>query len=169
MIKFLDVDGPLADFVGYAAKWHGRPHPYVGTGFTDYHLENYWGITPKQLFSPFTYGFWANIPKSPEADEIVKLCGDDTCLLTTAQNIPGCVEGKVDWIKKNYTDLPYLVGDVPKAYCAHQNAVLIDDCDKNIEDFIRCGGHGILIPKPWNRLRGHDVLSHLKQELLKCV
>jgi hypothetical protein len=104
--------------------------------------------------------FWANLEWMPDGREILEDCmscfGMDSIFLFSSFYIwaNGAVNGRLDWIEKNIPEFKkkFLTGTVPKSVCAHRDAVLIDDNDQNIHDFIEAGGQGILIPRPWNEL-----------------
>lgn len=158
---FIDMDGVLADFVGAACRAHNRPWPYddpknLGT----FEIEPAWGITPREFWKPIDalgMGFWEGLEKTEESDRIVKLAIalygiTNVCVLTSPSEDPGCVPGKRAWLKKHYPELGknVLFGSA-KHFVSGKDRLLIDDRDKNIEDFEAYGGTGILVPRPWNR------------------
>ena len=63
----------------------------------------------------------------------------------------GWVVGKINWIDKNMPEYSrrYLIGPA-KQFCAGPDSILVDDSNKNIEDFAEAGGNVILVPRPWN-------------------
>lgn len=80
--------------------------------------------------------------------------------------------GKMMWIRDNlpvYSDRVILVTlGVPKSLLARPNTLLIDDKDKSIDGFIETGGEGILVPRPWNRLKKQaDKSSQYVRECLE--
>ena len=48
-----------------------------------------------------------------------------------------------------------------KASVCQSKTLLIDDSDKNVDSFRKCGGHAVLVPRPWNSLHGFNALDHL--------
>lgn len=156
----LDVDGVLTAFWKHAADIHGRPDPYPE--HDNYYMEKIWGISAKDFFAPMGYDFWITMPLTDEAPRLLQLVADnfaDSCLLTSPCETVGCVQGKVDWIKKNLPQYrrKTLIGAC-KEFCAMPRMVLIDDRAENIESFVAAGGHGILFPRPYNANR-HIALA----------
>lgn len=173
MKALLDLDGVLVDFVGGMCASHNRPDPFEN-GHTDYYLEHAWDMSLSEFWKPSENAeWWEDLPKTPEADYIVQLVEDyvgfdNVCILTSPIDHPQSLAGKVQWIIKNYPDYrrKFLIGP-QKQFCAHPNAVLIDDHESNIHAFVTEGGHGILVPRPWNSERGNDVLDSLEAQLEK--
>ena len=54
----------------------------------------------------------------------------------------------------------FLIGP-SKHLCANPETLLIDDSDKNVDSFRKCGGQAVLVPRPWNSLHGLNALDHL--------
>ncbi len=114
-------------------------------------------FTPSSFWKSIPREFWATIPKSKEfwalLDASEKLVGpENICLLSTPTLDPDCLAGKVDWIKSSlpsYLQRQYLIGP-RKHFCARSTTLLIDDRDKNVDEFREAGGHAILMPRPWN-------------------
>lgn len=156
---FIDLDGVLADFCGSLRSIYQFPdfenRPYKFDLFDEFELDkdDFWN-------NKATVDFWANLSILPKAQEIVKLCSNafgahNLCFLSS----PGygsaaarAIEGKQIWINKHFYELrkQVLFGSA-KHFCANPHAVLIDDYDKNIEEFNVAGGWGILVPRPYNK------------------
>ena len=159
MIKiFCDMDGVLADFVGGVCAAHGKESPYGdSSSYGVFDMEKLWGMTVKEFWTP-TRGmrFWASLEKTHEADWLVDYCAkwvgvSNIAILTDPSNDPGCILGKKAWIKKYY---PQLVSNMiftsAKDFLAAPNHLLIDDRDRNIEEFRAAGGMTIRVPRFWN-------------------
>ncbi len=60
-----------------------------------------------------------------------------------------------------------IISYAPKSLLAGPDTLLIDDKDENITEFRAGGGHGILVPRPWNKLHGWagEVLKVVKKKL----
>ncbi len=58
----------------------------------------------------------------------------------------------------------YLMGPA-KHFCSGPGRVLIDDSDKNVIEFLRSGGQAILVPRPWNMLRGMNAAQCVRSFL----
>lgn len=157
---FLDMDGILADFVGAVCKAHGRTDPYLDpSSHGIFEMEKLWGITAAEFWAPAdTHEFWANIPKMPDADGLVQCTinsfgEENICILTAPSNSPGCISGKRAWMKQHYPQFKKrMIFATAKHFIAGPGKFLIDDRDENIEAWIKAGGFGLLVPRPWNKL-----------------
>ena len=60
----------------------------------------------------------------------------------------------------------FLIG-FQKHFCAHSGSLLIDDYDKNINDFRQAGGNAILVPRQWNSMykEEENLLTYMKIHL----
>ena len=69
---------------------------------------------------------------------------------------PGSWPGKVEWVHRYFRTFEkrLIITQAPKSLLAKPDTLLIDDRDKNIEEFIAAGGQAILVPRPWNELHG---------------
>src|SRR5574337_562196 len=151
----LDMDGVIADFIGGAARIHGKDASTVATW--DF-LEE-WEIAPKDFWSPLGRDFWANLNPTDEAFGIVKMCEcavgpENVCLLSSPCLTDGCMEGKLDWIRRHFPQYSrrYLFGP-KKEFCSSADRLLIDDSDANCASFRHAGGQAFLFPRPWNESR----------------
>ncbi len=152
-VCFLDMDGVLVDFIGGSLKAHGIN---LHKRDCEWSFFNKLGLTDAQFWDPLGHDFWANLEWTSEGKELIKeleyLFRERIVLCTSPCETPGGVEGKIAWIKR---ELPayrrrFFVGP-PKALAASPCKVLIDDHDLNVEAFVLEGGHGVLVPRPWNR------------------
>ena len=158
----LDMDGVLADFVGGVVHAHGRPYPYdMPNSLGVFDIERIWGITPQEFWAPCDGPtFWDDLAKTPEADALVfqacqKFGPSNVAILTAPSLSPHCVPGKRRWIERYYPQLKKnIIFGSAKKFLAAPNRILIDDRDKNVDDFIGAGGPAILMPRLWNR--AHD-------------
>lgn len=175
---FLDMDGVLADFVGGACKAHNRTcydHP---SHYGEFQLEKIWGITPAEFWKPTnSFEFWASLAKTPEADMIVetavKLVGwENIAILTSPSLHESCVPAKRYWIEKYYPRLTKnMIFAWGKGFIAGPGKLLVDDRDRNVDDFRAAGGQAVLVPRLWNR-RYNDVITrefNLQEELKSYV
>ena len=157
----LDLDGVLVDFVGGACRSHGRPDPYtepldpVVAGKFD--MEKIWGMDINEFWEPMTEPrWWEELEFMSDAKEILELCEravgmDNVCLLTMPFRGSGPVVGKINWIERNMPEYSrrYLIGPT-KQFCANSDSILVDDRNKNIEDFAEAGGNVVLVPRACN-------------------
>lgn len=155
---FVDMDGVLAEFLGGASFRHDRDLPYDRPeAMGVWETEVLWGITEEQFWAPMRDAeFWATLEKTPEADRIVKLAerefGEENVAILSAEGPGFSIQGKKEWIKRNYPQFEKrLIFAHAKEFLASPSRWLIDDRDKNIDAFNEAGGHGILVPRLWNR------------------
>ena len=151
---FLDVDEPLADFVGAANTFYGVSMPKEEITKWELPYERY-GKTHNSFWDGLNEDFWADMPKQPWCDELVDFLesqDDYSVCLLTAPNRDNAT-GKQRWIRKNlpkfYNEKRYLIGPA-KSFCTGPDSILIDDRGKNCEDFVAAGGRAIVFPAPWN-------------------
>jgi len=154
---FLDQDGVLANFVGGACKAHGLTCYDKPERLGEFSLEKCWGMTAGQFWAPTNnYDFWFNLEKTAEADEIVMLAIDavgveNVAMLTSPSLDPDCVPAKRAWMEKCYPQLAKtMIFSWGKGIIGGPGRILIDDRDRNIDDWYLAGGEGILVPRPWN-------------------
>ena len=171
MLAFIDMDGVLADFVGGACRVHHRPNPYTSGqsgALGQFDIEKIWGISARDFWEPVVADsdFWFNLKETPEAQGIVDVAlqtfGRDHCCILTAPNMddPHCVPGKNWWIAKHFPVFKkdaakgYHTGNIlfgsAKQFLAGPDRVLIDDRDRNIDEFRQWSGIGIRVPRLWN-------------------
>lgn len=175
MKAFLDMDGVLANFNKGIHQAHGREDVYNKTSSLGvFDIETLWGITPEEFWIPHNYqGFWLGLEKMPEADGIMKAAvatfgEENVAILTFPSESIWSVSEKREWIKKNYpTFSKRMIFGSAKEFMASSERVLIDDRDKNIEDFQNAGGHTVIVPRAWNSEYGsrHRTLESVKEQL----
>ena len=156
---FLDLDGVLVDFVAGLGKFAGvelDPFPYPGCwDFVDkLGVENLWD----QLDADF----WANLDWTKDGRTLLEMVEEifgcnDVYICTSATNNPTSYVGKYRWMEQhmpNYLSADHLIFARSKHALASPQSILIDDRDKSIDKFNLAGGHGVLVPAPWNREHG---------------
>lgn len=166
---YVDMDGVLCDFVGDVCKFHNVSNPYFNTdNIGEYSLNKILGKKYMDIFGPLDAQFWANLPKLPWCDDLMKKVSRkyEVHILTAPSGNKKCYEGKALWIEKHYPHLldKLLIGR-PKYCCAKSHSLLIDDKESNIDAFNEAGGLGLLVPQPWNRL----YYEHTWQYIEKCL
>ncbi len=139
-------------------------------GEPDWSCDTFWGAIRRRM--------WAGVPKTYFCDELIETCANlvgkrNVCILTTPTTDPDCAAGKTEWIQeflpewihRQYAMCPR------KEFCAHPNALLIDDKESNLLAFTEGhrGGYGIICPRPWNQLHnvgpsGGYILSRLRED-----
>ena len=146
---FIDMDGVIADMIVHIDTFFPRRISLD----TEEVWWKYYGNILHNV--PFNADFWANIPKTPEADELMALAEDfgEVCVHTSFMEKEGCIEGKVRWMKRWYPNVPFFVGSPGvKHFLSHTNSVLVDDKTSNVTEFLAEGGHAFLWPTPWNQM-----------------
>jgi hypothetical protein len=160
-----DLDGVVADFHSAVAELHGKKLPYEDglVGDEAWCLPELWGMSDAEFYNPLGYDFWRNMPETDEAESIVGLLSyhfgrHNICFLTSPVLTEGCIEGKRDWGREHYPDIPMLVSITakeskipPKQFCADPDTLLIDDASANVDMFEKGRGIAYLLPRPWNR------------------
>lgn len=178
----LDMDGVVADFIAGACAVHGRESsPYIaGQSYfdeetnTEADIEPLFGFESKSAFwKPMEEEWWANLPKTPECDDIVATIlryfePKDVAVLSAPSRNLGSMPGKIRWLTKNipFLDRQFIFAP-SKKFCAGPGRILIDDRDKNTQEFIKAGGQAFLFPRPWNsRHEDEGVAVQLLDEYL---
>jgi 5'(3')-deoxyribonucleotidase len=160
----IDMDGVVADFVTGAMRLHRKPWIYDQPeyqGPAAWDLAKHWGMTNREFWDGADYDFWLGLPEYPWADELLQAIESEVgienmCFVTAPAHTYGCVEGKIAWVMDHFPNIPMVLTrsaaglPAPKHFLAHDSAILIDDYDVNIDNFVAAGGRGIVFPQPWN-------------------
>ena len=161
---FVDLDGVLVNFVGGLHRALGLGHdpelyPYKRGNynmFPDVVTATKGRHTMDSLLNACrAVAFWENLDWDPRGNRILEiLCKhtDDIYLASYPMDYYGSWVGKLKWINKylpTYNSRVILL-TAPKHFLAKPNTILIDDCDKNVEEFAAAGGMSYLTPQPWN-------------------
>ncbi len=121
---------------------------------------------------------WETAPKSGQfwlITAAAALVGKENVMVATSPTkSPDCHYAKYQWMENNlpeWMDREYAITPRKKKL-AHPGVLLLDDCDKNINDFVERGGDGILVPRPWNSLyylgtNNATINDYLANELYK--
>lgn len=141
---YLDMDGVVADFDGYASKVLGLPVP-----------EGRW---PKEHWNDIIQNprIYSLLEKTKEADALVEYCrylrdvhGWQLIFLTAVpkdNDVHWAFYDKVFWAQKYFPDIPVHFGPFAKNKQDHcyPSDILIDDKPSNITEWKDAGGYGIL-------------------------
>lgn len=111
-----------------------------------------------------TKEFWKTIPIYPWAFELVDTIQWNTLvnevhICTMPMLHDGCIQGKLDWLSKNFPTLDRPIVTDQKHLLACPNRILIDDRQDSCEKFRAHGGRAIEFPQPWNNK--HWVVNKL--------
>lgn len=159
MTCFLDMDGVLVDWVGGVKRLFGREDfPYADVRWD---FDKQLGIPPARFWGEQGYEFWRGLGWTPDGRRILdaaeRVFGESVAILTSPCATPGCVQGKLDWVKAH---APHLARRVfvgaAKHLLAAPDKLLVDDHDANVERFRAAGGVAVLVPRPWNSARDKE-------------
>jgi hypothetical protein len=166
----LDQDGVIADFIGGACRTHGlTENPYkAGETYFDLatreesEVHDVFGLEANTFWDPMNYEWWSALPKTPDCDELLAVLkeffGPKNIALCSAPSLnPGCMPGKVEWLKVHAPFLYRQFCFAPnKKFFAGPQRLLIDDREKNTLEFEEAGGKAFLYPRVWNRRHAEE-------------
>jgi 5'(3')-deoxyribonucleotidase len=150
----VDVDGLLADFVSSSLRVAGIPLKHDDVRIWDYFLAHMSETQFRQRIDS-TPGYWDDLVPYPWAAELVSMCEAvaPVFFCTDPCGYKGAADAKIEWLirhgfmgkyDRNYILTPH------KWMQAAPNRILIDDSPRNITDFVKHKGIGVLFPQPWN-------------------
>lgn len=181
MKVYLDVDGVLCDFVRGVNAFFGTEYSYTkypyDLGKWDILDDIAGGIGFKVVNAICTENFWVNLPWMWDGYSLyqrVMTKFDDVSFLTTPMPNAESWTGRFKWLEKHTG--PSMAGKITitresKAIVANPDSLLIDDRDKNVDEFRAAGGDAILVPRPWNRLHKyrHKTFEYVDMALREIV
>ena len=169
----LDMDEVLVDFNKSAHKLLGIPSDPWPWPVGQFNLECY----DKRFWEELTIDWWRSRPWTPFGKALINLCGahvgtENIWLATTI--IAPCdlkdVIGKLFWLREECPELiDRLVFTTDKAILGSNTSVLIDDYQKNIDEFRLAGGYGILVPACHNHMHRTDPIKHVRRGLQNLI
>lgn len=165
---FLDMDGVLCDMttpslrVNHCDKTHDDVCQWNVWKIIGISRTEYWKNIDKKGVD-----FWAGLEPYPWfkriRDEIHSLPNDiSTYVCTSPSRSYNCYAGKKIWLDKHFKWIPSFFGK-DKFLLAKEGRLLIDDSDKNCEEWVKAGGEAFLFPQPWNKSR---CLLERREELV---
>lgn len=135
---FVDLDGVLVDF----DKGYLQLTGHFPTSYEKIHgKEKFWGPIEK-MGAPF----WFNLPWTKDGKDLWKYVKKyNPTILSAPSQDPQSTLGKKIWLKKHLPNAKYiLVPAKDKQLYAKPNHILIDDWDRNINQWKDSGGIPIL-------------------------
>ena len=169
------MDGTIADWNGGVLKLFKKDKDvYKNWTPGNSHIETAINKTREEVNDAINKAgkdFWANLEPYPWSQKLFSECRKitRTCILSDPGRFYRSVEGKIEWLQKNLSKYnlrgkgfeDFLFGP-NKDFAASSDAILIDDNEKKIDDFIKAGGKGIIFPRIWNRNHQYskDPLSY---------
>lgn len=176
---FIDLAGVLTDWAYAVCKHYDIPYSYSDFPFTIGEWE--WvtpyaassGLNREEFMAPFGYDFYATLPWTSDGKDILgcimeQVGVNNLYILTTPIEVRGCMDGALEWVRR---EIPVLKDRVVftslKGLLATKHSLLIDDKDENIFSFIKAGGGGIIVPRPWNKRHkeAHQTVECLRKDL----
>jgi len=155
-----DLDGTLADFVGGAAKRHGKK--FTMADVTAWDFISGWGfdgVHDPRFWDPLSnFEFWEGLQPLRDGMRLFRAIADsvprENIGFLTSGDVAGCVDGKLAWIKKHLPgwEKHAFVGSAKFFFGAGGN-VLVDDYDGHAAAFTARGGKFVTVPRPWNSLK----------------
>ena len=174
MIKkiFLDVDGVLVNFRKGIFNAFGVPCSYE-TASPAWEFWNEFIPTPtfKEVNDKCNMEFWKNLDWMHDGFNILAAVElyfpyDIIWLLTAPMPNLESDSGKIMWVHNNLPmyEKKTIITRAPKCIFATPETLLIDDNNENIVEFVKAGGRGILVPRPWNEL--HERARETEQVVI---
>jgi 5'(3')-deoxyribonucleotidase len=171
----IDMDGVVANFVEGCCALYGKRQEDWPQGQYDFPYQMLGEASEDAVWKRIANlgsDFWRDLSPMTDAYEIVAYCeeffGRESCAFLTSppKSSPWAATGKIQWIKRYFPEYNRrtLVGAC-KEFCAHSNAILIDDYAVQVDKFKKHGGYGVLLPRPWNEEHGLDTMSTLLTRL----
>ena len=165
---FLDMDGVITNFMKAICEEFKLPYPPQ--------VYHFFSDIRDKVNDFCTSDFWRNLQWMPDGRDILRAIMstfglDKIYFLSGMMPNIGSGSGKLLWIQLNlpvYRNriILHTLG-VPKSFLAQPNTLLIDDKDENVDEFIKAGGWGILVPRPWNKL--HKLAGQSSQYVEKSL
>ena len=149
------MDGVLVDFRKGIHDAFNKPYNYL----TLSPLWKFWDDWPDVTFEMVNAAcvseFWAELKWTHDGLKILQAVIEkfnDIYLLTTPMPNFESATGKVLWVNKQIPvfNRRLIITRASKSLLAGPDTLLIDDKDQNIDEFIKAGGQGLLVPRPWN-------------------
>jgi len=103
-----------------------------------------------------TQRMWADAPRSNQfwlLEAAADFVGAENVLIATVPTkSAGCLAGKYQWIEEHLPDWAQRQYSITprKHWNAQPGTLLIDDSHSNCDKFVKCGGHSLIVPRPWN-------------------
>lgn len=170
---YLDMDGIVADFVLSACRLHNRMDLYGSWPKGEWDMATVFGQSDSVMWGLInkTEGFWSNLEKTHDADDIYKICEQQEAELNFLSS-PAFAHSaceKLEWADKYYKGLPTILCRQKYRICASEYDFLVDDSDKNVELWRGVGGRAFLYPRPWNAAHAREAtaLADLSKELTR--
>ena len=152
---YLDMDGVLADFNTAARQLIGASR----SDQTAAEQNGRWPAREWRRIADQTH-FYRNLPKMPQADELVEIAlkfrdhlGYSIKILSavpSGNDMFAAFHDKIDWINEHYGEHNFRVEFGPYSHdkhlhCKSSQDILVDDRTSNCQDWQRAGGTAIQV------------------------
>lgn len=176
MKVYLDMDGVLVNFRKGIHDAFNISYDYSTLSDKWKFWEDWPDVTFNMVNAVCTTEFWQNLEWMHDGLELfkavlMKFPSDeaDIYLLTTPMPNLESATGKALWVDQ-YVPIfnkRLIITRTSKSLLAGLDTLLIDDKDKNVEEFVEAGGQGILVPRSWNSLHNwaSETLQVVKNSL----
>ncbi len=138
---FVDLDDTLVDLSGPLNEYFGvKSHSELLSKYSREDIE-FW-------FKEQDVEFWANLKWMPDYSPLWYFIKRfQPIVISVTHNFPGALPGKIRWIVENlgpiYAQQAILLDKPEKGKYATKNGILIDDYQKNCDDWVSHGGIAI--------------------------
>jgi 5'(3')-deoxyribonucleotidase len=165
---FLDMDGVCCDFVGGVFNLFGKKLNEEEWPKGAYDIAKVLGVTEGELWTKVDeagWVFWFNLREYPWFkalyDSLTKWSDGELYFLTSPSKHASCLAGKREWLSKRLGKMfDKVIYTKHKHLLAGSETYLIDDSDKNVDEFRAAGGSALLFPMPWNK--ADEPTNHVK-------
>lgn len=155
---YVDLDGVLVDLVGQLINEQVLAREPDTYDFEPHVMDYLCGRSPH---------WWANLPRTVECSAILETVHEAAVkhhamrvAIATHAITPKAAAGKIAWCQNNVPGLEVII--IKHKYKLDKGGcVLIDDSENQVDSF----SESILVPRPWNRNRGQDVMSYIEKGL----
>jgi hypothetical protein len=154
-----DMDGVLAECFAAFARIAGKKFPEEMVPGT-YNLQQSLGVSPDWLRRQTAeegLAFWTELPFTPFGVRLREYMwglhhnGYTVGICTDASWTPHAPQGKHIWLNQcGFKDIGPRVLTREKFLLARPNTVLVDDSERQVEEFREHGGLAVLVPRLWN-------------------
>lgn len=168
----IDLDGVLADFHGHALGLFDPAGRTVEdlAGAENTYIPDFLGITEAEFWRLVNLNsrkFWYEMPKLPDADQIMAICLGSVGLknvgiCTSPSRDSQSIHWKLEWVKEHFGNMMarQMVVTPAKHLCAGPHTMLIDDWLKNQHfESPEYGGSFLHLPRMWNERHAESCYS----------
>lgn len=169
IITYIDMDGVLVDFASGACKAHGvdpadlyreqsdnywQPGTWLLTKPLDVSLDEFWA----PIHSKGSV-FWETLEPTPWWEELIQIIerqSDDWYVVSAPSRHESSYVGKIRWLRRMFgPTFNQFIFTADKHLLARHEALLIDDRESNVADFLCAGGDALLFPAYCNKYHEH--------------